>query len=414
MKKHIDTSLKILAGILTLTGCTSLQTTEQGAGNKGFNAEKSDGVGLHYFLPKALMKIEGKVDAAVPGGYVVTVTKSMVGDKRRQFHLRWKNNPLYDDSIATPITTNPQGLLTSVNFSATDQTPAIIGDLATTTVNVFKILGGGAQSGDGKVAAATTAPKPFSVTFDPLDTDEISVATTMMKNATGAKVQICPSGSRAQSCIGDMMGSAGDKGYVNAGIDPGTYAEDRGGVLYHPPTAVEVRFDFTDAGANIISRDTILVPDPARIACFRFGRSAFVARTTALTLTEGMPSGFTMSRTSPVKAFTGMLSTVTGTIAAAVPTIINVRTNREVAESAAEKKLLVAQTDLVNAKKAKIVADNGLAAATGQQSGPPAPPSDFIPTGPHVLDTGGQESGDANKTPGKKLKIEGTVELPAN
>jgi|JI6StandDraft_1071083.scaffolds.fasta_scaffold00721_10 muramidase (phage lysozyme) len=398
--------------LLAFTACTSLQTTEQNAA-KGFNLDVSDSVGFFYFLPKALIKIEGKASTTTAAGYEIIVSRLMVADKRRQFHLKWKNNPLFDDTITTPIAVNSQGLLTSVEFSSTDQSPAILNDLATTTVNVFKILGGGPQGGDKSTPPPQT-PKPFSVTFDPLDQAESQAAEALIRKASGAVVQVCGVSGASQSCISDKMGSVGGKvGALLVGSEE-AQAEKRGGVVYHPPTAVELRFDLSNTGSSIIHRDTVVVPDPARVACFRFGRSPFVNRTTKLTLTEGMPTNFTLVRPSPMKGFTGMLSTVTGTIAAAVPTIVNVKMNQEIAESAAQKKLLEARTNLATAKKNQITAERALEAVEGAQNGTSAAPGNFNSGGGNILNAtpeGEAQTGDKDSK-SKKLRIEGTVELP--
>ena len=123
----------------------------------------------------------------------------------------------------------------------------------------------------------------------------------------------------------------------------------RDGVLFHPPTTVELRFEIDKP--NLITRKTITVPNPDVVAHFPFRRAPLVASTTALTLVDGMPTGFTIDRPSPVKAFTGLLKTVTSTVAAAVPTLVNVKVNREKSELAAEKSLLDAQTNHLKAQQ---------------------------------------------------------------
>ncbi|TDU63063.1 hypothetical protein EI77_04584 [Prosthecobacter fusiformis] len=407
---------------LLIMSCTSLQTTEQGIGNQQFSPEKDDGMGLHYFLPKALLTIEGAPDDKSPGDFKVIVSRKMVADDRKEFHLRWKNNPFYHDKISTPIEVNEQCLLTSVQFDAEDKTAAILEDLTKTTINVFKILGGGGpQLGD--------APGPmesFSITFDPLDIAETRSAQSALKALIGGDINICPPANRIQSCIGDGMSGHDGKFVAVDHASAQREAQDRGGVLYHPPMAIELRFDFRPK-ANIIHRETVLVPNPDRIASFHFGRSAFVKRSTSLTLSNGMPTKFSLDRPSPIQGFTGMLSSVTTIVGQAIPTLVNVKVNKEISEINAEKSLIAAKTALANAEKAKLDADSALSkvilnsSAGGPQYGTPDVKSNMQP-GPGYTPPGGgnPKSGDASAQSGKNeskedtkmLQFQGTVELP--
>lgn len=146
--------------------------------------------------------------------------------------------------------------------------------------------------------------------------------------------------------------------------------------MYHPPVTVELRFDFRPS-TELIARSVVVVPDPRRVACFRFGRSPLVKRSTMLTMNQGMPSGFKIERPSPAKAFTGILKSVSGTIADAIPTIVNVKVNRQVSDLSAQEKLANAQSSLATSRKTQLDSEKALAdaiaaanaAATGAQSG---------------------------------------------
>jgi hypothetical protein len=332
------TGLLLLAALLS--GCSSFRSTELDPSHP----EKHDRIGLWYKLPKALLTIQGGPSKTDPTGYEITVAQEIVADARRDYHLAWVKQPFYDDKTAKPVTVNAKGLLTNVELNTTDQTPGIVTDLVDTTISVFKIAGGGAQSGDLK--RALEAMPPFSYSFDPFDAHERERVLARLRDH-GVDVQICPPASGSMSCVGPSL-AGGGKTVAQADLAQIEVLQ-RDGVLFHPPTAVELRFEV--ARLNLITRKTITVPNPDIVAHFPFRRAPLVASTTVLTLVDGMPSGFTIDRPSPVKAFTGLLKTVTSTVAAAVPTLVNVEVNREKSELAAEKSLLDAQTNHLKAQQ---------------------------------------------------------------
>ena len=355
-------SLPNLIGLLLLTallpGCSSFRSTAVDPSHP----EKHDRVGLWYKLPKALLTIQGGPSKTDPTGYAITVTQEIVADSRRDYHLAWSKNPLFDDKTPKPVTVNAKGLLTNVELNTTDQTPGIVNDLVDTTISVFKIAGGGAQNGDLK--AVREAMPPFSYTFDPLDVKERERVLTRIRGH-GVEVQICPAATGTTSCLG--QGLAGGKAVTRddlAQID----ALQRDGVLFHPPTTLELRFEI--ARLNLIARETVTVPNLEVVACFPFRRAPLVQSNTTLTLADGMPTGFSIDRPSPAKAVTLLLKTVTLTVASAVPTLVNVNVNREKSELAAEKSLLEAQTNHLKAQQQLLKEQAALA---GMQSATVSP-----------------------------------------
>lgn len=337
-------SLPILAGLLLLTallsGCSSFRSTAVDPNHP----EKHARIGLWYKLPKALLTIQGGPSKTDPTGYEITITQEIVADSRRDYHLAWVKQPFYDDKTAKPVTVNAKGLLTNVELNTTDQTPGIITDLVDTTISVFKIASGGAQNATVRTQAEKMPP--FSYTLDPFDANERERVLTRLREH-GVDVQICPPASGSMSCVGPSL-AVGGKIVAHADLAQ-LEALQRDGVLFHPPTAVELRFEI--ARLNLITRKTVTVPNPDIVAHFPFRRAPLVASTTALTLVDGMPSGFTIDRPSPARAFTGLLKTVTSTVASAVPTLVNVNVNREKSELATEKSLLDAQTNHLKAQQ---------------------------------------------------------------
>lgn len=405
--------------LATLAGCTSLRTSEEPVGGQTYASDRKARVGLHYFLPKAFLTIEGKEAGDDKQVFMVSVSRTIVADQRHRYHLRWTQNPFYDDKVSgdNGITVNAQGLLTAVDMSSTDQTPAIAGDLATTAVNVFRILGrvgGTGQQGGKRVTPGVRKDlQPFKYTFDPLDASETRRVTAALNDFGINMIVVYPNSGVTQSAVGDAM-AAGDS--KNGWPKPADIAKDNprsGGVFYHPPTTVELCFDFRPR-ADVIHREAIMVPDPERVACFRFGRSPLVKRDTTLALTDGMPTGFKIERPSTVKAFTGALSAVTGIVADAIPTIVNVRVNRQVSDLNAQTSLATAQAGLATQRKATLDSEKALAdaiaaanaaAAGGNQRGL----LDENDTAGKFESARGPQSGKVRTGP---IKFEGTVTMP--
>lgn len=367
----------IILGPTLLVACTTLRTTTEPVGGPSYAQNSRARVGLYYFLPRALITIE--CTEPKTGIFNIAVTKRMVADRTHRYHLRWTPNSFYDDKVPTPIAVNAEGLLTNVDFSTTDQTPAIVEDVVSSAISVFKILGGGAQA--GKIQAKK-ALEPFKYTFDPLDNDEVREIQTALANF-GIVVRI-DSDRRASASNYRYQSSKEAASAAISTVDPGQDTPDERGVFFHPPTTVEMRFDLRRAGEELIHRENVAIPDTRRVACFRFGRSPLVRRDTTLALTDGVPTSFKIERPSVIKALTGTVSSVLSTVAGAVPTIVNVRNSKEVSELNAERTVLEERKKLLQERKSLLEAEKALTEAQG--GGPnagrlpkSAPPADLAP-----------------------------------
>jgi hypothetical protein len=335
-------------GLACTVACSTLRTTTEPVGGSSYAENSKARVGLYYFLPRALITIECIEPKA--GIFNIVVSKKMVADRTHRYHLRWTRNPFYDDKVPTPIAVNGEGLLTNVDMSTTDQTPGIATDLTSTAISVFKILsGGGPQAGDLKIQRRPL--QPFKYTFDPLNDDEVRQTQAALEGF-GIVVSIDTgrmpkSVRRSKYQSSKEVVSAMNSSSVEAGRD----LPDEGGVFFHPPTTVNLRFDLRGAGAELIHRENVSIPDPDRVASFRFGRSPLVKRDTTLTLVDGIPTSFKVERPSVVKAFTSTVSSIAGSVAGAIPTIVNVQSSREVSELNAEKSHLAAERSVLEEQK---------------------------------------------------------------
>jgi hypothetical protein len=340
------TRLLMCALLLLITGgCTTVRTTRESVGGPSYAANSKARVGLYYFLPRAIITIEGTQPKE--GIFSIAITKTMVADRGHRYHLRWTQNAFYDDKVNTPIAVDADGLLTNIDVTATDQTPGIATDLLASVINVFKIASGGAQA--GKRDQPRMQLEPFKYSFDPLSATEVMEVRRSLE-AYGIKL-IIDAGAPP-----NLSGTIYDQSKaivstVSARAIQSEDTPDDRGVFFHPPTTVEMRLDLRGAGAQIIHRENVAIPDTGRVACFRFGRAPLVKRDTILTLAKGVPVSFKVEQQSVVKAFTSLVSSLTGTIAGAVPTIVNVKTIRETAELNAEKTRIEAERQVLEEKK---------------------------------------------------------------
>jgi hypothetical protein len=359
-----------LIAVACLAACTVLDTTSVG-GSK-VNETKAQ-VGRYYLLPKALITIEGQPDKAGKN-LLVDASVSLVADSRFRYFLNWKSNPFSED-IINNLDVDSDGMLTSVNYSAEDKTPQILSDLVTTTVNIAKIAKDlGVFGLDQNVQ---TLP-PFTYVFDPFDEAETDRVKGELFTKQHLELQITPGPHGTRSELGrDLNPKVAD--HPRAGDPKG------GGVFYHPPTTVEMLL--IDHGlqeainkAQTIAADerralakptaaptakptaaptakptaapsaapkttppppdktqpipkpatmchvVVTVPDVDQVACLRLSRSFLTKRESNLGFAHGMPTTFVFKQPSGVQAFTGTLSSISGIIAAAVPTLINVKT----------------------------------------------------------------------------------------
>lgn len=366
--------------------------------------------------------------ADTDGNYLVTTSMNLVPDHRFKYFLNWKPNVFSEDVISS-LEVGSDGLLSTVNYSAEDKTPVIIGDVITTGINLFKIAGdlGLTRAEHG---GATANRPPFKYTFDPFSVYEATkVRDELLKNQRIA-LHIWPDPAKT--------------------VHPTRADPESGGVFYHPPTTIEFllvdknttvgpqesptpssaagqRADKkkpaeasqspttarvsptaspasggtqspSTAGASPAAspanggtkdgsngggaasagspvtrcRVVFTVPDVDRIACFRLGRSFMTKREANLTFSHGMPGKLVFKQPSAVQAVTGTLSTATSTVANAVPTLIKVSDDRKIAALQEQSSLATEQSKLLEARTKLIQDQQALATAT---SAPPPNPN---------------------------------------
>lgn len=411
--------------ITLLAGCSVLRTSEEADGS----TIKEARVGHYYFLPKALISITGA--KAAGGEFTITVARQLVADRRARYFLRWTQNGIYEDDIKQ-FKVNTDGLLTNVDVETTDKSGEAIKDLVQTTINAFRIAGRVPKLEKGGPATDEAGDLiPFKYVFDPLDANEVSDVKRRLRGLQHITLHISDEHlSVRSSVVADIGGGvAGDGKLTHESI----VLPDKGGVFYRPPTVVDMRLEFNSDGRYpIVERSAVMVPDPDHVACYRFGRSPLVKRKTGLTLVAGMPSETVLNRPSPIQAGTTLLKDVSETVANAIPTLINVKTNRTKAELANEQSLVDAQKNLLTSQKGLTDAQKNLLTSQKelqdiQNPAPAGKPKDEsvekkkdgTPPGvapPPIIPPPGPNPGtgdEAKKKPGaaKTLQVDGTITL---
>jgi hypothetical protein len=415
MKPPSFQRLSLTCVLFLLGACTALETTQ--SPNADFDRKAH--VGQYYLLPKALVSLAGAADA--DGNYLVTTSMNLVPDHRYKYFLNWKPNAFSEDIISS-LEIGSDGLLSTVNYSAEDKTPVIIGDVITTGINLFKIAGDLGLTRAEHGGAPVKRP-PFKYTFDPFSVNETTrVHDELLRNQRIA-LYISPEPAKI--------------------VHPPHADPESGGVFYHPPTTIELllvdksaavrpqesptpssqagqRADKkkpasasespatagaspapspatggtqspATAGASPVASPTtggtkdssngagspatrcrvvFTVPDIDRIVCFRLGRSFMTKREANLTFSHGMPGKLVFKQPSAVQAVTGTLSSATSSVASAVPTLIKISDDRKIAALQEQTSLMTEQSKLLEARQKLIQDQQALAKATS-----PLPPN---------------------------------------
>lgn len=302
-------------------------------------------IGNFYFLPRGMLSIEGA--PATDSGFTVTLSKKNEPDHAARYFLKQNWHPAYSD--ATTLEVDENGLLTTSNVSSEDQSPAIIDKVTETLINVAKIganLGGGIP---GIQALEETKPGtflPFKVSFDPLDSHAVSVASAeMFKSGLILKIDDhgVPMGKDARSAGSGRLST--------------------GGVYYRPPATVGVKITSRPGfPARIVMSESVRIPDPANIGVLDFSRPILVKKTINVTFAAGDLKKLEYIKPSEALAFVSIPASVTGKIAEAIPDIIKVHDARANAGLAAEKARLDAQKEVLDAQLALTKSKQALAA----------------------------------------------------
>jgi hypothetical protein len=142
----------------------------------------------------------------------------------------------------------------------------------------------------------------------------------------------------------------------------------------------------------------VTVPDVDQVACLPLGRSFLTKRESNLGFAHGMPTTFVFKQPSGVQAFTGTLSSISGIVAAAVPTLISVKSTSTAAPAAAAAPAAVAQGKTEGGRAGgKTTTSNAQNAALSMDQTPPASDPELKATIDQLNGTIGRDTETINK-----------------
>jgi hypothetical protein len=338
-----------------LSSCVALRSTA--ASESSVSTEPR--LGNYYFLPRGLIQLDGApLSKDAPTDFQVTVKSFNVPDKDRRFFLRQRNNPFYEDDLQLKI--NGKGLLETVNISTEDKTPAIIDKVTETFIDVARI---GASGSNGLFQSAkqlqtAIALKPFHVVFDPSSPAERNAARARLEEC-GFKLEF-PDATAAKARV--ASDSKDRKILYRVANDSTTvpYPATADGILYRPPTAVDLEISTLDnSQTGLLQHVFVRVPNRNEIAVMDASRSFLIKKKNNYALVDGDLIQIDHNRPSQALALVGIPASVVHKVAEAIPTIIAIqdkRASRVPPELAAQKAQLDAQTAVLNSQIALIEA----------------------------------------------------------
>ena len=348
---------------LLTPACSTLRTVEAPVGQKNTGRAFS---GLHYFLPRGTISIEGSKgsDAAAEAAkYIITITRQNEADRKDRYRLITSANYLYDDTANFAIT--EKGLLNGVVTTKSDpRIKDIIDAFADAAVNVGKIviklntgITPGPTSGTRGVGfdpENKTKLEPFRVTFDPFNKDEVDDAKNKMRHC-------------GLTLVLDTHGQSGDVPERDTrGRDIRVTGRlSHRGISYRPLTTVKLGVS-TNYDERIVHYTNVSIPDPSTIATFSLGRGILVTKTNAPTFLNGELTSLDFSYPSEVLGVATLAKDVSAkalSIVESAPDVVgliykprgpkdpNQDLNGEIARLEAEKRRIELKKEIQQKKK---------------------------------------------------------------
>jgi hypothetical protein len=272
--------------------------------------------GLHYFLPRGIIDIQGTVAQGAAGTYQLKVTRHNEPDRTQRYRLVQRNSGLYEDT--TDIQVNDKGLLTDkLSLTSESKTGDIVSSLTDTFVNVATIAAkfsgpGGVMTGATNENQTPSPPplKPFNVSFDPLIRSEVNHARDIAERA-GFLLSVERTGMGVNAAK-DQSAQLVSGGGVS-----------RNGVFYRPLTTVKLKIEQIrdlDQSETTLSIN-VPIPDVQSIAVFDLHRAPFVKKETQLTFADGELRALHHVKPSEVYGAVQIPANATKKIVDALPTI---------------------------------------------------------------------------------------------
>lgn len=382
--KRTTLLLTALVMVAALSNCQSFKSYPAQA-NGTLPKSAANKQGLHYFLPKARVEIEGKYNdvkgtdgkTIIRREYVVNMKKYHVADPDAPVFAEITENVMYDEDS---VLTVKDGLLQSANAKPEDKTGEIVVTLVGTVIDVAKTVGGSPgfklfnKSLIADIEKAKQPVTPFLVDFDPADTDALAEVRRIMGRAgffltlTGKKSNSTNCGDEQTNCKApcfenglafrrptalvaqvtlnhesfeyqNEMEEKDDKDNMVKGPD-GKEVPGKKMVLKTPAVGAQMyRASFTVPDTN-----------PKMVAYVPVKRGFMTKRQTDVTFENGIPTKFDLKAPSPVLGFVKLPAAIAKMAADAVPTLIKINNDSAKGQLTRETELLKAQTDLIKAQ----------------------------------------------------------------
>lgn len=366
--RHLPLPVLIPALTLFLSSCGSFNSYP--VGEKGeLPQAASSKQGLHYFLPRSRLTIEGSYNdikasdgkTTVRREYVISMKKYNVADPDAPVFAEITENVMYDEDS---VVTVKDGLLQSANAKPEDKTGEIIVTLVGTAIDVGRIVASGPMALDVlPPPAATRKPvTPFLVDFDPFIASEVADARHIIERA-GFSLTSPTSASLDKVSVPVQNEGSGKK------KQPDHYS----GLAFRPPTAMKVlvslnadEFEYQDemegegaarkvkiaADGAKMYRSSLTVPNVGRgrVAYVPVKRGFMVKRQTNVVFEDGMPTSFDLKAPSPVLGFVKIPAAIAKMVGDAIPTLIKINRDTTKGDLAYQTDLLKAQSELIKAQ----------------------------------------------------------------
>ena len=299
-----------------LSGCTGFKTQDATLTQKDPGHAAT---GLHYFLPKARIKIVGTEAADAQHTYTIAISRDLVADKEKRFRLIQTESAFHQDTMKYAV--DRSGLINS-DLTATSESKVedVVLNVVNTALNVvqMKIKGASPAKTGSDVAPAEAAPvplKPFEVNFDPYVRKEVLAAAAIMKDAgfTLKSEELFRHDKRPAQ-------------HPYRSLETGEVTSSQEGIYYRPSTTVRIKVDMARGDQNLLVNENMSIPDKDDLAVFHIARGLFAKTEHTVTFANGEITKMVLDKKSegvgltsiPLKATKAVLD-----VTKAVPAVAN-------------------------------------------------------------------------------------------
>ncbi len=360
--------------------CSSYKSYNTLDAGSTLRSEVSDKQGLHYFLPRAKVVIEGKYKnilgadgkTTVRRVYEVVVQKANFPDGNAPMFLEMTENGMYDEDTVIDV---KNGLLSTATAKPTDQTSQIVLTVVGMAIDAAKIAARGGAGGLESLEAPVATLKPvteFAVTVDPFDPESVETARREIGEAgfifTSSVPSLRQAGGAEDAELRHALATLQQKNYKvtkqwGRSRGPATPKDVRSGIGFRRPTSHTVslkkkadydyiKVDVPVSGATQYAGG-VIVPDAASAPSYLPSQRGFMTkRETIVTFENGEPTKLDLKAPSPVLGFVKLPAGIVKMVGEAIPSVIQVKHDTAKSEITRQTELLEAQKKLMDAQAA--------------------------------------------------------------